>query len=86
MNDELTELKLDLTRQLVGIYGPEEGLKSCGVLVPAILRDFSGMIDKASVGDTVAETYRTEDGRAEISLKTVKKAAGGTVTATVRSL
>ncbi|MCR4762910.1 MAG: hypothetical protein K5696_05210 [Lachnospiraceae bacterium] len=78
------KLQLTLTSRLIEIYGPENGVKSSGVLVPAILRDFSGMIDKAGPGDTVSETYRTEDGKAEIVLKTVKRTAGCVVTADVK--
>ena len=83
---DLTKLKLELTGRLLEIYGPEEGMKSSSVLVPAILRDFSGMIAKADIGDAVEETYRTEDGRAEIVLRTVKAAAGSSVAADVRRI
>ena len=82
----MTELKLSLTSRLVEIYGPEEGIKNSGVLVPAILRDFSGMIEKADVGESVSETYRTEDGKAEIVLGTVKMAGGSDIKVDVRRI
>ena len=67
------EAQLELTARLVEIYGPSEGMKNSSVLVPAILNDFYGMLQKAKIGDTVSETYRTEDGIAEITLRAVKK-------------
>lgn len=63
---------LELTARLVEIYGRQDGMKNSAVLVPAILGDFAGMLEKAGIGDTVSETYRTEDGAAEISLQAVK--------------
>ena len=71
--ENLKAAQLELTTRLVEIYGPSEGVKNCSVLVPAILKDFSGMLEKADVGDCVTETYRTEDGIAEIILRAVKK-------------
>ena len=65
--------QLELTARLIEIYGQSEGMKNSSVLVPAILKDFSEMLEKANIGDTVTETYRTEDGIAEITLHAVKK-------------
>ena len=69
---DIEEVKLRLTARLMDIYGAEDGLKNCAVLVPAILKDFSSMVERAKAGETVTETYRTEDGAAEITLQTVK--------------
>ncbi|MCR5674654.1 MAG: hypothetical protein K6G16_02995 [Lachnospiraceae bacterium] len=82
----MTELKLNLTGRLTEIYGPEEGIRNSGVLVPAILRDFSGMIEKAAVGERVTETYRTEDGKAEIVLDTVKTTGESEITVIVKQI
>ena len=86
MITNLKELEDSLTSRLIGIYGQKEGVRSSSVVVPAILRDFSGMIDKAGVGDRVSETYRTEDRKAEIVLQTVKSTEGSTVRADVKKL
>ena len=77
-------LQLALTGRLVEVYGPQDGLKNSGVLVPAILKDFTGMLKKAAVGDTVTETYRTEDGVAEITLRAVKTAGESNVQFDIR--
>ena len=67
------ETQLELTSRLIEIYGQQNGMKNSSVLVPAILKDFLGVLEKANIGDTVTETYRTEDGIAEITLHAVKK-------------
>ena len=72
MSPERNAAQLELTTRLVEIYGMAEGMKNSKVLVPAIVNDFAGMLEKAAVGDTVSETYRTEDGVAEIRLQAVK--------------
>lgn len=82
----LTELEGGLTGRLISIYGDKDGVRSSSVLVPAILQDFSGMIDKADIGESVSEIYRTEDGKAEIILQTVKSPGGSTVRAEVRKM
>ncbi len=70
---DIEGVQLKLTSRLMEIYGAKEGLKNSSVLVPAILKDFSGMIEKAKDGETVTETYRTEDGVAEITLQATKR-------------
>ena len=69
---DIEGVQLKLTTRLMDVYGAEEGLKSSAVLVPAILKDFSAMVEKAAEGETVSETYRTEDGVAEITLQAIK--------------
>ena len=69
---DIEGVQLKLTTRLMDVYGAEEGMKSSAVLVPAILKDFSAMVEKAAEGETVSETYRTEDGVAEITLQAIK--------------
>ena len=77
------QIRLELTARLTQIYGPQQGLKNSSVLVPAILKDFTGMLERANIGDTVSETYRTEDGAAEISLQAVKRSGETVLSANV---
>ena len=80
----IEELKLKIISRLIEIYGQNDGLKYSGVLVPAIIGDFSGMLDKTNVGKSVSETYRTEDGVAEIILTATKAEGGSDVIAEIR--
>ena len=79
-------LQLKITSRLVEIYGQSDGLKNSSVLVPAILNDFSSMLQKSKIGQSVSETYRTEDGVAEIILTATKTTGGSNVIAEIRRL
>ena len=57
-----------LREQLIELYGPLEGERSAAVLIPAIFRDFDKELDKVERGVSVRETYRTEDGVAQLDL------------------
>ncbi len=77
-------LSLVLTTRLIEIYGQEKRLKDSGVIIPAILRDFTGVLRSSEIGKDITEVYRTEDGVVEIVLSTIKTKGGSDVAATVR--
>lgn len=68
-----------LRDRLSRFYNAGSGSMSMDVLITSILKDFAGMLEKARPGDTVSETYRTEDGKAEVFLQTVMTIGGSTV-------
>ncbi len=70
--------------QLGGIYHPDRDFTGPEILISAILQDFAGMLQRAQPGENVSETYRTEDGQAEIRLQAVRTSGGSTVAVEVR--
>ena len=48
-------------------YGPQEGLKVYMTVMPGILSDFTGMLEKRP-GERLREEYRLEDGKGTLVL------------------
>ena len=51
------------------VYGETKGRTVCDAVIPGVLGDFRGMLDRAEPGETVRETYRLDDKKGEISLE-----------------
>ena len=62
------ELSGALTLKLLELYGLPDGIRTAGVVVPGIIKDFRSMLMKAETGRRIREEYRTEDLKAVISL------------------
>lgn len=52
----------------VRIYGEKRGAAVCNAVIPGVLGDFRKMLLKAADGETVTETYRIDDLRADVFL------------------
>ncbi|MDD6578650.1 hypothetical protein ACKX2L_07200 [Lachnospiraceae bacterium YH-ros2228] len=61
-----------LTGRIMGVYGISQGKKAAGVLLPAIFKDFRGLL-KSHEGEESSETYRSEDRKAEIILTGIRR-------------
>ncbi|MBQ9606562.1 MAG: hypothetical protein IJV16_05235 [Lachnospiraceae bacterium] len=61
-----------VTDKLSEIYGEDKAGQVSMNIMPSCIADFSKMLEKAAPGDTVNETYRTEDGLAELFFTGIK--------------
>ncbi len=54
--------------KLDGIYGKGRGMEVYTNIMPGILADFEKMVKKSATGTRISEQYRTEDGRAVLTV------------------
>ncbi len=54
--------------KLDGIYGKGRGFEIYTNIMPGILVDFEKMVKKSATGTKISERYRTEDGRAVLTV------------------
>lgn len=62
------------------VYGEEKGRAVCDAVIPGVLGDFRGMLDRAEPGAVVRETYRLDDRKGEICLEGRRTADGRRLT------
>ena len=75
----MDELRTKLLHEIMGIYGPNQGMSIGAVIIPAFLSDFQKVIEKADSFDEISEEYMTEDKRIHLVLygrKTMGKQGG----------
>ena len=65
----VADLRLNLIKALEPVYGVQDAPVRVDVILPAFLQDFYQMMDKAKEGETVSETYRTEDEKVTLRLE-----------------
>ena len=58
------------------VYGEKKGRAVCDAVIPGVLADFRGMLDRAGAGETVRETYRLDDKKGDICLEGRRTAEG----------
>lgn len=63
------------------VYGQEKGLAVCGAVIPGVMRDFRGMLEKSPAGALVTEDYRTDDGKTDIHIEGRREGDGLVITA-----
>ena len=68
-----------LTGRLMGVYGIGQGRQAAGVLLPAIFRDFRGVL-RDHEGEETSETYKSEDRKAEIILTGIRSEGKSSLT------
>lgn len=62
--------------KLDGIYGMGRGMEVYTNIMPGILADFEKMVKKSATGARISEQYRTEDGRAVLTVTGSKRKNG----------
>ena len=62
------------------VYGEKKGAAVCAAVLPGVMRDFRGMLERAAPGELVRETYRTDDGRSDVRLEGRRTASGLSIT------
>ena len=62
------------------VYGEEKGRAVCDTVLPGVLGDFRGMLDRAEPGASVRETYRLDDRKGDITLEGRRTADGRRLT------
>ena len=78
----MDELRAKLLHEIMGIYGPGQGMSIGSVIIPAFLSDFQKVIEKTDSYDEISEEYMTEDKKIHLVLygrKTMEKQGGGYV-------
>ncbi len=63
------------------LYGAKKAEKVCAAVMPGVMRDFRGMLERAAAGSAVQETYHLDDGRGDVHLEGRREADGLYVTA-----
>lgn len=63
------------------VYGEKKGLAVCNAVIPGIMGDFRKMLEKAEPGAAVAETYRLDDKKGDITIEGRRAADGFVLTA-----
>ena len=58
------------------VYGEKKGLAVCDAVIPGVLGDFRGMLDRAEPGEPVREEYRLDDKKGAVCLEGCRTAAG----------
>lgn len=51
------------------VYGEAKGRAVCDAVIPGVLGDFRGMLDRAAPGAAVRETYRLDDKKGDVRLE-----------------
>ena len=69
----VADLRLNLIKALEPVYGVQDAPVRVDVILPAFLQDFYQMMDRAKEGETVSETYRTEDEKVTLRLEGYRK-------------
>lgn len=64
----MDELRAKLLHEIIGIYGPGQGMSIASVIVPAFIGDFQKVVCDSSSFDEVSEEYMTEDKRIHLEL------------------
>ncbi len=64
----MDELRTKLLHEIMGIYGPNQGMSIGAVIIPAFLSDFQKVMEKTDSFDEVSEEYMTEDKRIHLVL------------------
>ncbi len=62
------------------LYGEKKGRAVCDAVIPGVLGDFRGMLDRAEPGAVVRETYRLDDKKGDILLEGCRTAEGRRLT------
>ncbi|MCR5735005.1 MAG: hypothetical protein K6G22_10400 [Lachnospiraceae bacterium] len=62
--------------RLDGIYGKGRGMEVYMNIMPGILADFEKMVKTSKAGQRIAEQYRSEDGRAELTVTGARNGNG----------
>ncbi len=53
----------------IRLYGEKKGRNVCAAVLPGVMSDFRRMLAEAAPDAVVRETYRLDDGRAELALE-----------------
>ncbi|SEG25105.1 hypothetical protein SAMN02910276_02310 [Butyrivibrio sp. Su6] len=64
----MDELRAKLLHEIIGIYGPGQGMSIASVIVPAFIGDFQKVVCDSSSFDEVSEEYMTEDKKIHLVL------------------
>lgn len=56
-------------RAFAAAYGEKRGVTVCNAVIPGVMGDFRKMLGKAAEGETVRESYRTDDRKTDICLE-----------------
>ena len=64
----MDELRAKLLHEIIGIYGPGQGMSIASVIVPAFIGDFQKVVGNSSSFDEVSEEYMTEDKKIHLEL------------------
>ncbi|MBO6239405.1 MAG: hypothetical protein J6O61_00825 [Butyrivibrio sp.] len=72
----MDELRAKLLHEIIGIYGPGQGMNIASIIIPAFLNDFEKTIEKKSTFDEVSEEYMTEDKKIHLVLYGRKRMGG----------
>ena len=64
----MDELRAKLLHEIIGIYGPGQGMSIASVIVPAFIGDFEKVVDSSGSFDEVSEEYMTEDKKIHLEL------------------
>ena len=62
------------------VYGEAKGRAVCDAVIPGVLGDFRGMLDRAEPGAAVREAYRLDDNRGDLRLEGRRTADGRLLT------
>ena len=62
------------------VYGEAKGRAVCDAVIPGVLGDFRGMLDRAEPGAVVRETYRLDDKRGDVCVEGRRTAEGRRLT------
>ena len=62
------------------VYGETKSRAVCDAVIPGVLGDFRGMLDRAEPGALVKETYRLDDKKGDICLEGCRTAEGRALT------
>ena len=66
----------NLIQKLNELYGERSGMKVYMTIMPGILSDFQKMLSSSTIGETVTEEYRLEDGKGIIVMAGKRDASG----------
>lgn len=56
-------------KAFAAVYGEKRGAAVCNAVIPGVMGDFRKMLLRAGEGETVRETYRTDDRKTDVRLE-----------------
>ena len=66
----------NIHKLLVSVYGPQDGLRIGIVVLPNLIKDFKGMLEKAMPGLEIREEYCFDDRPGSIVLSGMRLSGG----------